>query len=150
MASKIPLIHGVHVQSGAFSDGHDITLFADRTPARRTSIIFGHNGSGKSTIAREIEGIRAGNSSGYFYDSTNQKLDLDDTDRARIRVFSEDYIESKTRIDDEGLEAFAMLGEQVEAADEIKKIDHQLGDIDSENAKLAKKIEELSSGEKSP
>ena len=43
-----------------------------------------------------------------------------------------------------------MLGEQVEAADEIKKIDHQLGDIDSENAKLAKKIEELSSGEKSP
>lgn len=65
MASKIPLIHGVHVQSGAFSDGHDITLFADRTPARRTSIIFGHNGSGKSTIAREIEGIRAGNSSGF-------------------------------------------------------------------------------------
>ncbi len=150
MASKIPFIHGVQVQSGAFSDGHDITLFADRTIARRASIIFGHNGSGKSTIAHEIEGIRAGNSAGYFYDSTNQKLDLDDTDRARIRVFSEDYIESKTRIDDDGLEAFAMLGEQVEAADEIKKIDDQARDIDIENAKLAKKIEGLSSGEKSP
>ena len=149
MASKIPLIRGVHVQSGAFSGGHDITLFVDKTSARRTSIIFGHNGSGKSTIAREIEGIRESNSSGYFYDSTNKKLDLDDTDRARIRVFSEDYIESKIRIDDEGLEAFAMLGEQVEAADEIKKIDDQRRDIEIENVKLAKKIDELNSGEKS-
>lgn len=150
MASKIPLIHGVRVQSGAFSGGHDITLFADRTTARRASIIFGHNGSGKSTIAREIEGIKAGNSAGYFYDSTNQKLDLDDSDRTRIRVFSEEYVESKTRIDDDGLEAFAMLGEQVEAADEIRKIDEQVDSVSAANEKLTKKIDGLKSGKNSP
>lgn len=150
MASNISSIRGVHVCNGVFSKGRDINLFVNRTPARRTSIIFGHNGSGKSTIAREIDAIRAGNSNGYFYDSDNQKLDLDDADRTRIRVFSEDYIESKTRIDGDGLEAFAMLGEQVEAADEIKRIDEQVKTYSAENEKLAKKIDALSNGEKSP
>ena len=149
MTSKISLIHGVRVQSGVFSDGHDITLFVDRESTRRTSIVFGHNGSGKSTIAREIDAIRAGKSNGYFYDSTNQKINLDDVDRTRIRVFSEDYIESKIRISD-GLEAFAMLGEQVEAADEIKKIDKQVDSVNAENEKLVKKIDGLKSGKNSP
>ena len=149
MTSKISLIHGVRVQSGVFSDGHDITLFVNRVPTRRTSIVFGHNGSGKSTIAREIDAIRMDSSDGYFYDSTNQKLNLDDVDRTRIRVFSEDYIESKIRISD-GLEAFAMLGEQVEAADEIKKIDKQVDSVNAENEKLVKKIDGLKSGKNSP
>lgn len=150
MASKIPSILGVHVCSGVFSDGCDIDLFVDDTPSRRASIVFGHNGSGKSTIAREIDAIRAGSGNGHFYDSTNQELDLDDADRTRIRVFSEEYIESKTRIDDDGLEAFAMLGEQVKAADEIKQIEEQIVGVNAENEKLAKKIDELSNGEKSP
>ncbi|MCU9986970.1 AAA family ATPase [Mobiluncus curtisii] len=150
MASNISSIHGVHVCNGAFSDGCDIDLFVDDTPARRTSIVFGHNGSGKSTIAREIDAIRAGGGNGYFYDSANQELDLDDADRKRIRVFSEEYIESKTRIDDDGLEAFAMLGEQVEAADEIKKIDDQIDSIRTENEKLAKIIDGFKKGKNSP
>lgn len=150
MVSNISSILGVHVCNGVFSDGCDINLFVNRTPARRASIIFGHNGSGKSTIASEINAIRARSGNGYFYDSANQELDLDDADRTRIRVFSEDYIESKTRIDDDGLEAFAMLGEQVEAADEIKKIDDQVDSVSLANEKLAKKIDELKNGKSSP
>ncbi|WP_418968677.1 AAA family ATPase [Alloscardovia omnicolens] len=150
MASKIPLIHGIRVQRGAFSSGCDITLFGDKSPALRASIIFGHNGSGKSTVAREIESIKTGKGSGYFYNSDNQRLDLDDADRARIRVFSEDYIESKIRINDDGLEAFAMLGEQVEAADAIKKINKEIREINDKNEMLTKEINDLSSGENSP
>ena len=149
MASSIPLICGVRVQRGAFSEGRDITLFKSES-GQRISIIFGHNGSGKSTIAREIKDIREGNSSGCFYDSDGKKIDLDDADYTRIRVFSEEYIESKTRIDDDGLEAFAMLGEQVEAADEIKKIDEQINSISDENKKLEIIINERESGEGSP
>lgn len=149
MASKIPFICGVRVQRGAFLGGHDIALFKSDS-AQRASIIFGHNGSGKSTIAREIKGIREANGSGYFYDSDCKKIDLDDADRARIRVFSEEYIESKIRIDDDGLEAFAMLGEQVEAADEIKKIDEQVNSVSAANEKLAKIIDGLKNGKKTP
>lgn len=149
MASRIPFICGVRVQRGAFSGGRDIALFKN-DPAQRASIIFGHNGSGKSTIAREIKGIREANGSGYFYDSDCKKIDLDDADCARIRVFSEEYIESKIRIDDDGLEAFAMLGEQVEAADEIKKIDEQVNGVSAANEKLAKIIDGLKNGKKSP
>ena len=57
MASKIPSICGVRVQRGAFSGGRDIALFKN-DPAQRASIIFGHNGSGKSTIAREMIACR--------------------------------------------------------------------------------------------
>lgn len=71
-------------------------------------------------------------------------------DCARIRVFSEEYIESKIRIDDDGLEAFAMLGEQVEAADEIKKIDEQVNGVSAASEKLAKIIDGLKNGKKSP
>lgn len=148
MASNIPFICGVRVQRGAFSEGRDITLFK-RESGQRISIIFGHNGSGKSTIAREIKDIREGNGSGYFYDSDCKIIDLDDADSTRIRVFSEEYIESKTRIDDDGIEAFAMLGEQVEVADEIKKIDEQINSVSAENEKLRIIIDELNSGKNS-
>ena len=148
MASNIPFICGVRVQRGAFSEGRDITLFKSES-GKRISIIFGHNGSGKSTIAREIKDIREGNSSGYFYDSDCKIIDLDDADYTRIRVFSEEYIESKTRIDDDGIEAFAMLGEQVEVADEIKKIDEQINSVSAENEKLRIIIDELNSGKNS-
>ena len=157
MASQISSIIGVQVRRGAFSEGPtsegtNVRLFHDsdsnNTRRHRASIVFGRNGSGKSTIAREINDITEGNGTGYFYDC-NQRLDLDDADRARIRVFNEDYIESKTRIGDDGLQAFAMLGEQVEVADEIKKIDEKIESIEAENQGLTKKIEELRNGEKS-
>ncbi len=152
MASHISSIIGVQVRRGAFSEGTNVPLCnsnGNNAGKHRALIAFGRNGSGKSTIAREIKDITEGNGTGYFYDSCNQRVDLDDADRARIRVFNEDYIESKTRIGDDGLQAFAMLGEQVEVADEIKKIDDKIESIEAENQGLTKKIEELSNGEKS-
>jgi hypothetical protein len=150
MTSKIPQIRGVRVQSGIFSGGYNIDLFNDGDKPRRISIIFGHNGSGKSTVAREIEAIKLCNSDGFFYGPSNQPLDLEDADRVRIRVFSEEYIESKISINEDGLEAFAMLGEQVEAANEIKKIDEQINNINAENDELTLKINNLSNGKNSP
>lgn len=149
MTSKISLIRGVQVHSGAFSGGYNINLF-DEGKSKRTSVIFGHNGSGKTTVAREIDAIRAGNGEGFFYSSSNQPLDLENADRERIRVFSEDYVESKMRINDDGLEAFAMLGEQVEAANEIQQIEKQIGKVSAEYEKLTQRVNKLSSGKNSP
>ncbi len=144
MKSKIPQIRGVRVNSGIFSDGFDVNLFNGGDKRSRVSIIFGHNGSDKSTLAREIDAIKSGNGEGFFYDYSNQMLDLGDVDRARIRVFGEEYIESKIRINKDGLEAFAMLGEQIDAADEIERIDEKISDIRTDNEKLMLEIDELS------
>ena len=125
MASNIPSILGVHVCSGAFDPGYNIDLFGSlqsegKNPKPvRASIIFGHNGSGKSTIAREITAIRQGECDGYLYDENRGALSLDDDERASIRVFDEEYVKSKTQIKGDGLDSIVMLGKQVAAAGAI-------------------------------
>lgn len=127
MTSKIPSILGVHVCSGAFNSGHDINLFGslqgggDSPKPVRASIIFGQNGSGKSTIAREIVAISRGESNGYLYGENNSALSLADNERVGIRVFDEDYVESKTRIKGDGRDSIVMLGKQVATAEAIEE-----------------------------
>lgn len=52
MANSITDIKGIHIDAGRFSGGANLDLFADAANKRhRASIIFGRNGSGKTTIA---------------------------------------------------------------------------------------------------
>lgn len=150
MASGIPSIVGVHVQSGIYDAGCNISLFGEggkKTP--RASIIFGHNGSGKSTIAKEIAAIARGEGDGYFYSSDFSQLALNEDEAKRIRVFNEEYIDSKTRIEDDGLDAIVMLGEQVSAAEEIDRIDAALEPIGKRMDESERRKAELSEGPKS-
>lgn len=126
--ADISNIKGVHVASGPFAGGKDFDLFKDD---KRVSIIFGRNGSGKSTIAREIARIAAGGAGGYFYDFQDQQM-APMRDPSRIRVFNEEYIASKVRVSEDGLAAFAMLGDQVDAAQEIERITRELEETESD------------------
>lgn len=147
---NISLIHGVHVCKGAYDAGCNFDLFASKgDKPHRASVIFGHNGSGKSTIAKEIEAIKSGQGNGYFYDSDKKPLALEEQERERIRVFDEDYIESRTRIVADGLEAFVMLGEQVKTADKIAKIDDSIATVKRDINDYENTIRELTDGPKS-
>lgn len=150
MASNIPSILGVHVCSGAFSAGCDLDLFEglknQKDKPYRVSILFGHNGSGKSTIAREISAISKKEGNGYFYSGDKGKLDLEDEERGHIRVFDEDYVEAKIRIKANGLESIVMLGKQVEAADAIDAIDRSIKDVSANIESLESKIDKLTNG----
>lgn len=155
MSSKIPSILGVHVCSGAFKSGHDIDLFGSLQSGGngpkpvRASIIFGQNGSGKSTIAREIAAISRGESYGYLYGENSSALFLADNERAGIRVFDEDYVESKTRIKGDGLDSIVMLGKQVATADAIEETEKSINDVKAEIEALDSKITELENGSNS-
>nr|WP_314783847.1 AAA family ATPase [Olsenella uli] len=115
----------------------------------RASIIFGHNGSGKSTIAREIAAISRGESGGYLYDESKKMLSLADNECAGIRVFDEDYVESKTRIKGDGLDSIVMLGKQVSAAEAIEETEKSIRDVTAEIEELDSKIAELENGSNS-
>lgn len=149
MASNIPSILGVHVCSGAFYSGYDIDLFGslqsegNSSKPVRASIIFGHNGSGKSTIAREIAAISRGESSGYLYDESKRMVLLAGNECAGIRVFDEDYVESKIRIKGNGLDSIVMLGKQVSAAEAIEETEKSIRDVTTEIEELDSKIAEL-------
>ena len=45
-------IKGVRVCSGRFSDGVNVDLFCTADKLHRASVIFGRNGSGKTTMVR--------------------------------------------------------------------------------------------------
>ena len=55
MADSISDTKGVRIDGGRFSGGVDLDLFdGDASKRHRVSVIFGRNGSGKTTVANFI------------------------------------------------------------------------------------------------
>lgn len=93
MSSGFSSIRGVHIQSGMFDSGADFDLF--RSPGNngvqhRVSILFGRNGSGKTTISQEIDRISVdGTCDSPFRDEAGESVSLTNKEKQSIRVFNE-------------------------------------------------------------
>lgn len=117
-------INQVTIEGGYFEHSVPLKLFE-----KRFNVLYGRNGSGKTSISRaiaefrkldaEIEGERK------FTVSFNQPLS--DEDKKHIFVFNEDYVNKKVRLEDaEGLGTIVMLGDAADIQ----------GQIDSKTAEL--------------
>ena len=118
-------IKGIKFKGAAFDSETTLQLFS-QNETDRASLVFGRNGSGKSTISRavskatgneEIEDI----ASSRFVDSSNSDVTITDDEKKRIFVFSEDYTNSKVRLKEDGLNTIVMFGEIGDIADKIEK-----------------------------
>lgn len=71
MPNNILSICKIHVNIGKFAEGADFQLFQENNGKKnsRVSLIFGRNGAGKSTIARQIVSLSS--------DDGNDKIFLD-------------------------------------------------------------------------
>lgn len=145
VANSILGIKSVHVCSGCFFAGADVDLFGAASNPYGASVIFGRNGSGKTTSASHIaEAVSAVNGTGCFYDKDGSSIVLDSG--SRVRVFSVDYVREKVLIDEEGLEAIVMLGDQATAARRISEIDEELIKLGDAYTKYAATIDEAENG----
>ena len=85
----------------------------------RLSLVYGANGSGKSTISRAFQVLTQGADS----DISARALDAEGNEIAlaspAISVFNEEYIDANVKIDDDGLGSIVLLGEQVELQAQI-------------------------------
>lgn len=126
MTDSITDIKGVCVNVGRFTGGVDLDLFdGDANKLHRASVIFGRNGSGKTTVANFIgkqAGLPDGPTCFFGYDHAPIALN----NKSSIRVFSEQYVREKVLIDEDGLEAIVMLGDQATASKRISEIDQEL------------------------
>ena len=95
------------------------------------SIVFGRNGSGKSTISKSIDrvtkedndlsyGVELLDEDGCPY--TKEKLN-------NIRVFSEFFVDENIRFKENGLETIVLLGEDVKIDDEITRVEKEIQEI---------------------
>lgn len=94
------------------------------------SIIFGNNGSGKSTIARAFKGGGAA-----FFDQDKNILDKN---HQNVYLFNEEYVINNFRkVEDGRLEAIILLGDSVQIQDEIEDIEENI----SFNRKLQEEMQ---------
>lgn len=120
----IKSISGIKIKGANFLNETSLNLF-DNTVDKlsKASLIYGRNGSGKSTIARafkKIQGKDSGNISiAEVIDDKGGVIALLDEDKKKIHVFDEDYVNENVRIREDGLGAIMMLGEQVDLTDKI-------------------------------
>ena len=114
-------IRGISVTGRCFKNKTPLILFPEET--NRISIVYGKNGSGKSTIS---EGLAALSQSS---DSSDISIELigennqpvHPIEPERIFVFNEKYVDQNVKIDDDGLGTIVLFGGQVDIQDEIDK-----------------------------
>ena len=139
-------IKDITIKGGCFTE--ETTL--EGIVANRFNIIYGRNGSGKSTIARAFGTIADPNDpwADKISASVGDNI-LSDADRANIHVFNEDFIDRNIRIpQEESLEAIVMTGSQVALDDQIKEQENirdkaieKLAQEEAQTANLQKDLE---------
>ncbi|MVX60875.1 AAA family ATPase [Enterorhabdus mucosicola] len=153
MSDRLSSIRGIHIQSGMFGSGADFELF--RSPnekgiPHRVSILFGRNGSGKTTISQQIGRISAGEDcDSSFWGEAQSSIALTAQDRNAIRVFDEEYVRKTVLLREEGLDTIVMLGTKAQAQKRIDEIDVELVEVGRRLVEWSVKKEAAESGPES-
>lgn len=103
------------IKGAAFEKETELKFFD--TSKQRMALVYGKNGSGKSTIARgfsktigeELDEIESAN----LLDEAGNVLSVGADATKKIYVFDENYIQNNVRLKENGLDTIVMLGEQV-------------------------------------
>lgn len=119
-------VTGVKVE-GANFDSPTILQFFLQGKEPTMGLIYGKNGTGKSTISRTFSKIKGEDEpaiiSAELIDVNGNALILTEDDKKRIHVFNEAYIDKNIRLrpDGQGLETIVVLGKIKNIEDEINK-----------------------------
>lgn len=118
-------IKGIKFKGAAFGSETILQLF-NNNESDRMSLIFGRNGSGKSTLSRAISKASVNETiedivSARFVDSSESDVAISDDEKKRVFVFNEDYINSKVRLKEDGLNTIVMFGKIGDIADKIER-----------------------------
>ena len=130
-------ISSVKLQGANFSSITALPIF-DSSDGKYTkvSLIYGRNGSGKSTIAKAFRKIKGEIVTAFITtdvtNTTKQSVALSDTERTSIFVFDEDFVTDNVRIEESGLGSIVMLGKQVNLTSQIEQVENELKKAENE------------------
>lgn len=124
-------VRSLKIRGANFSDLTQLSLFSDGNNPAKSVLLYGRNGSGKSTIARAfkiVRGLPADNvQSALVTDDRGALITLTDEEKNHIYVFDEDFVTKNVRLQEDGLGSIVMLGEQVGLAEQIASAIEELG-----------------------
>lgn len=130
----------ITIQGGYYEESTDLELFrGNKTPL---SIVYGRNGSGKTTIAKAIRQLIGKDTEqqteeGYVSYAVNPNVSHFEDKKDSIFVFDEDFVKENIKTKGKGLETIVMIGEQVD-------LDKQISAQKEKRSIIEKKIEQLS------
>ena len=76
----------------------------------KINIVYGRNGSGKSTISNAIRDIASGVNNGVV--SANFDSSLTEEERKQIFVYDEKFVDAKIKVSHDGYDTIVMFGKQ--------------------------------------
>ncbi|QOY96907.1 AAA family ATPase [Leuconostoc citreum] len=143
---QISAINGFHISYGQFKKIETcFDLFPDSKPSkkRRTSLIYGRNGSGKSTIASAIKNYQNQSFDGKFefYDKDKKIIDFKNT--KSFFIFDENYINKKIKLRNNNLGTIVLFGEQIDVEADIKEIESDIEKLTDKKSDMEQLIRKL-------
>ena len=107
----------ITIKGGCFDSATELELFKKDA----LSVIYGRNGSGKTTIANCI-GELAKSDEEKNIDFTVTSTAIISVDKKdSVFIFNEDFVREQVRVENDGINTIVMLGEQVELDEQIAK-----------------------------
>ena len=111
------------------------------------AIVYGRNGSGKSTISNAFlmikNGLMPGIVDAQVLDIDGKTVILDENDKKRIFVFNEEFIDKKVKIDKSGIDTIVMLGPSIGKEEELTEAKKRLDEAEAELEKARKEKEKF-------
>ena len=96
--------------------------------ASRQQLIYGKNGSGKSTISDAFSCLKNNENEDFscINEITFDGCSLLEDDKQSIHVFNENFIDSNIKIKENGIDSIVMFGEQVDIDNQITEKENLL------------------------
>lgn len=114
---------GIKIQGKCFQGEVKLKFFEKEY--HRFCLIYGKKGSGKSTISQAFDTVKQNNQLlivSQIIDKSGAAVDLTNEDQKKnIFVFNEEYVNSKVKIKDNGLDAIVLLGDAANIDKKLKK-----------------------------
>lgn len=121
----IEKVKGLSICGRCFSTKTNLDFFPNNND--RIAIVYGKNGSGKTTISNGFSQIASGEDteelSASLIDRADNNISL--VPESKIFVFNEKYIDENVKIDADGLGTIILLVERLAGQERNAKIDEQ-------------------------
>lgn len=126
-------IRDIKICGANFDVPTQLPLFRKNTDPAKAVILYGRNGTGKSTIARAFDMVKGVPKENIYtvslLDERGEVITLTEAEKDHIFVFDEDYITENVRVKEDNLGSIVMLGEQAGLTELIEAATEELRSV---------------------